>query len=190
MPSFESTLDPANPRRHLISRCQFDADDFHTDAQGIHIIQKCLFQGVQGVMDDLSRNHTSGMALDATFCVARGLLNGCKEALEAQYEGHFIVREAGTSAELVDVEFSWLKGTYIKVNSVTLANDEHRLTEYFNGLKFSTVKQLEIILTEWHSAMPKFVDMMLWASGYIMEEPVKPVEAPIVHVETEWDVLD
>lgn len=189
MPDFESYPDPTNPHRHLIRRCEIGVDDFHTESQGIHLIQRTLFHGVLGVMDDLPRNHASGMALDGTFSIAKAYLGGCKEALEASYIGHFIVREAGSGAELVDVEWTWTKGKHIYVNSVTLANDEGRLTQYFNGLKFNTVKQLELALAEWFQQMPRFAEEMLWAAGYIMEEPPKPTLAPIAHVETEWDVL-
>ena len=189
MPDFESAQDPANPHRHLISRCELSVDDFHTESQGLHLAQRTLFHGVQGVMDDLPRNHASGMALDATFSIARAFFHGCKEALDASYDGHFIVREAGSGAELVDVEFTWVKGKLIRVNSITLANDEERLTQYFNGLKFNTVKKLELVLTEWHQQMPRFTEAMLWASGYTMEAPVVSLPAPVAHVETEWDVL-
>lgn len=190
MPDFESTPDPANPRRHLISRCDLDVDDFHTESQGIWIAQKCLFQGVQGVMDDLSPNAPSQIALTGTFSVARAAIYGCKEVLEASYDGHFIIRDHASGAELIDVEWTWLKGRYIRVVSVTFADDALRIEAYFNGLKLPNVKKLEIALADWHQQMPRFAEMMLMSSGYIIQEfTVEAPVAPVVHVETDWDVL-
>lgn len=189
MVSFHSSLDPSNPHKHLISQCNLDVDSFHSVTEGMALAKKVLFSGVQGVFEELPRNHRSGMALEASFSVADARLSGCREHLIASYTGHFVLRET-TGAEIFEVEFEWAHTNVVKlvqVKSVTFANDEHRLDRFFGGHKWNQVVRLELALQDWHDAMPHFSALMTGAcpSGEFVEQPV--TAGP--HVETDWDVL-
>lgn len=190
MVSFESRPDPANPYKYTISRCQLPHDDFHTEVEGINLVQRVLSTGYLSTSDTLYNpldNQTSYLRpYSGVFSIERGLLERHKDHQMALYMGNFRIFEEASGTQVFDIVWEWRKGQGIFVTSVTFAADEHRIFQFF-GTKLSVVHQLELVLKEWHSQMLHFARRLLLGGWEPLQEKISQ---PVAHVETEWDVLD
>lgn len=190
MTSFSSYLDSANPHKHIISSYSLDPKLFMSNEEGIRLGTNIIQIGVLGISGVLEPETFGQVPLEGTLSMSKAHLSGSREALDASIDGHFIIRDAATSAEVVTIEFIWYLGVTVTVKSITFAADEVRVDNYFNGLKYTAAQKLSLTLKDFELYAPMFLDRLLKSEYIRIKDVCTEIEKPSAHIETDWDVLD